>query len=170
MSTSIVPGIIENRIFLIRGQRVMVDRDLAQLYEVTTKALNQAVKRNKSRFPVEFMFRLTIKEKNELVTICDRFKSLKHSTSLPYVFTEHGVVMLANVLKSDQAVRVSIMIIKVFIRLKELISSHKGIFYKIGELEQRIGRHDKEIQAILEAIRRLMREDEKPKGRIGFHP
>jgi hypothetical protein len=170
MQTQLATEVIQQKIFMIRGQRVMIDRDLADMYGVETKYLNRQVRRNRSRFPVEFTFQLTKKEKEELVTICHRFRLLKHSSSLPYAFTEHGVAMLANVLKSEQAVRVSIMIIKVFIRLKELISSHKGILYKIEELEQRIGRHDKEIQAILEAIRRLMREDEKPKGRIGFHP
>ena len=162
--------VIQQKIFSIRGHRVMIDRDLAALYGVETKHLNRQVKRNSIRFPGEFMFQLTTHEKEELVTICHRFESLKHSSFLPYAFTEHGVAMLANVLKSEQAVRISIMIIKVFIKLKELISFHKELLRKISEIEQRIGGHDKEIQVILETIRQLMKEEEKPKYPMGFQP
>ena len=157
MPTPIVPEIIENKIFLIRGQKVMIDRDLAQLYEVTTKALNQAVKRNRSRFPGEFMFRLTMKEKNELVTNCDRFANLKHSTSLPYAFTEHGVAMLSSVLNSDRAIQANIAIIKIFIRLREILGSHKALAEKIKLLEKK---YDSQFRVVFEAIRQLMKEEE----------
>ena len=171
MSAAIVPEIIESRIFFIRGQKVMIDRDLAQLYEVTTKALNQAVKRNRDRFPGEFMFRLTIKEKNELVTDCDRFASLKHSTSLPYAFTEHGVAMLSSVLNSERAIRVNIAIIKIFIKMRQMLTAHKELADRLGELEGRMDTKDQEIVALFETIRKLMsppRENRKPF--IGFHP
>ena len=108
----ILQGAIEQRIFLIRGQRVMVDRDLAELYGVETKYLNRQVKRNKQRFPREFMFQLIPNERDELVTNWHRFESMKHSSVLPYAFTEHGVAMLASVLNSDIAVKISVTIIK----------------------------------------------------------
>jgi len=145
----------------------MVDRDLAELYEVTTKALNQAVKRNKNRFPREFMFRLTFKEKKELVTNCDRFASLKYSTSLPCVFTEHGVAMLSSVLNSERAIQVNIAIVKTFIRLREILNSHKKLAEKIEALENK---YDTQFKVVFEAIRQLMREEEKPKAPMGFHP
>ena len=163
--------IVEQRIFLMRGRRVMVDRDLAELYGVETKYLNRQVKRNIQRFPAEFMFQLTKQEKDELVPICHRFKTMKHSGVLPYVFTEHGVAMLASVLNSERAIKISINIIKVFVKLREVLSSHKELAHKLTELEHKIERHDREIQAIFEAIRQLMAPPpEKPRPRIGFHP
>src|SRR5262245_43082022 len=113
---------VEDKIFLIRGQRVMLDRDLSFLYQVPTKVLNQAVKRNRNRFPDGFMFRLTKKELQELVTNCDRFGSLKHSSQPPLAFTDYGVVMLSSVLNSKRAILVNIEIIRVFIRLKNIVS------------------------------------------------
>ncbi|MCX5782743.1 MAG: ORF6N domain-containing protein [Elusimicrobia bacterium] len=160
---------IEQRIFVIRGQKIMIDRDLAELYEVPTKALNQAVKRNKERFPQEFIFQLTRNEKNELVTICDRFKPLKHSSVLPYAFTEHGVAMLASVLKSDTAVKISISIIKTFVKLRQFVSTHKALAEKLDKLEQKYEKHDREIQNIFEAIRQLMIvHDEPRRKKVGF--
>lgn len=106
---------IEQRIFLIRGHRVMIDRDLAELYGVKTKYLNQQVRRNIKRFPQEFMLPLTEEERDELVAICNRFRTMKHSSTLPYAFTEHGVAMLASVLKSERAIKISIIIIKTFV-------------------------------------------------------
>jgi len=116
---------IEQAIFLIRRQKVMLDADLAILYGVPTKALNQAVKRNERRFPPDFMFRLTKKEKNELVTNCDRFERLKHSSALPHAFTEQGVAMLSSVLNSERAIDVNIEIIRAFVRLRQMLSAHK---------------------------------------------
>ncbi len=147
----------------------MIDRDLAELYGVATKVLNQAVNRNKERFP-GFMFRLTGEETKELVTNCDRFKILKHSTVRPRAFTEHGVAMLASVLKSERAVKISIYIVKTFIRLREFIATHKDLAQRMKELEQKVGDHDQEIRAIVEIIKRLINEPEKSKPRIGFHP
>ena len=161
-------GFIEKRIFIIRGLKVMIDRDLAELYGVETKHLNRQVKRNSDRFPNEFMFQLTKKEKEELVPNWHRFAPLKHSSVLPYAFTEHGVAMLATLLKSEQAVRMSILIIKAFVRLREILTSHKEVSEKLHMLETRIDKHDEEIQAIIEAIRQMLAPPEKPKRRIGF--
>jgi len=160
---------IEQRIFLIRGKRVMIDRDLAELYDVETKYLNRQVKRNKERFPEEFMFQLMPDEKAELVTNWHRFGSMKHSSVLPYAFTEHGVAMLASVLNSDTAVKISIIIIKTFVKLREVLSTHKELAYKLVELEHKVEKHDEDIQAIFEAIRKLMAPPLiKPKPQIGF--
>ena len=146
----------------------MVDRDLAELYGVETKHLNRQVKRNIQRFPEEFMLQLTIEERNQLVTICHRFKTMKHSSSLPYVFTEHGVAMLASVLKSDRAVKISINIIKAFVKLREMLSTHKELAHKLAQLERKIEKHDDEIKLVFDAIRQLMTPPEPKRKRIGF--
>lgn len=161
---------IEQKIFLIRGQKVMIDRDLAELYGVETKYLNRQVRRNIERFPEEFMFQLNDPEREELVTICHRFKSMKHSSSLPYAFTEHGVAMLSGVLKSERAVKINILIIKTFIRLREYVATHKELAVRLRELENKVGRHDDDIRSIIEAIRKLMEPPPEPKRPpIGFH-
>jgi hypothetical protein len=166
---TIVPvGFIEHRIFIIRGLKVMLDRDLADLYGVETKYLNRQVKRNRERFPHEFVFQITKTERNELVTNWHRFESLKHSSSLPYAFSEHGVAMLATVIKSPKAVKMSILIVKAFVRLRDILSSHKELAEKLQLLEKKIDRHDEEIQAIVEAIHQLLQPPEKPKNPIGF--
>jgi phage regulator Rha-like protein len=160
---------VEQKIFLIRNHKVMIDRDLAELYGVETKYLNRQVKRNIGRFPAEFMFQLTANERNELVTICHRFETMKHSRSMPYAFTEHGVAMLASVLKSERAVKISINIIKAFIKLREILSTHRELSRKLDQLERKIERHDKEIHVIFEAIRRLMSPSQSKSGKIGFY-
>jgi len=164
---------VGEKIFLIRGQKVMIDRDLAGLYGVETKYLNRQVRRNIKRFPIEFMFRLTKTERNELVTICHRFKTMKHSSSLPYVFTEHGVVMLASVLNSEIAIKISIIIIRTFVKLREIFAIHKELAYKLAELENKIGKHSEDIKVIFQAIHQLMTPPpsppSKPKDPIGFH-
>jgi hypothetical protein len=134
--TVIPPERIERAILQIRGIRVMVDADLALLYGVTTKSLNQAVKRNKDRFPEDFMFQLTLEEKVEVVTNCDHLSRLRFSPVLPYVFTEHGVLMLSNILNSERAVRVSVQIIRTFVRLREIITSHVDLARKIEQMEK----------------------------------
>ncbi len=159
---------IENKILLIRGQNVMLDRDLAGLYGVTTKRLNEQVKRNKERFPDDFMFQLTLEEKNNLVANCDRFNSLKYSSSLPYAFMEHGAVMLASVLNSTKAVEASIFVVRAFIKLRELLLNNKELVIKLKELELRMGTHDEQITTILEAINQLLTPPEKSKNKIGF--
>lgn len=172
MSTLIVKEVIESRIFLVRGHKVMIDRDLAELYGVTTKVLNQAVKRNKKRFPADFMFPLLLKETKQLVTNCDRLKTLKHSSVMPHVFTEQGVAMLSTALNSERAIQVNIEIMRTFVRLRQILATHKRLASKLGTLEKRLDRHEDKIQAVFEALRRLMDPppSEKPKIPLGFHP
>ena len=134
-----------------------------------TKYLNRQVKRNIERFPIEFMFQLTGDERNELVTICHRFKTMKHSLAMPYAFTEHGVAMPASVLKSERAVKISINIIKAFVKLRQILSTHKELSRKFDQLERKIEKHDEEIHIIFEAIRQLMAPPQKKTGKIGFH-
>lgn len=128
---------IENRIFNFRGEPVMVDKDLAELYQVETKVLNQAVKRNLDRFPGEFRFQLNLNKKNELVTNCDRFESLKHSSTNPYVFTEQGVSMLSAVLRSPIAIKVSIAIMNAFVQMRKQIAGNDLILYRLDKVEQK---------------------------------
>jgi hypothetical protein len=160
---------IERIIFVIRGQKVILDRDLADLYAVTTKALNQAVKRNERRFPPDFMFRLTKEEKKELVTNCDRFQKLKHSSALPSAFTEQGVAMLSSVLNNERAIQVNIAIMRAFVRLRQLMVSQKELVLKLGELERHLKDHDEQIQSIFSAIRQLAVRPEPARKKIGFH-
>jgi len=162
--------IILGKILLVRGCKVMIDRDLAELYGVETKHLNRQVRRNQGRFPEEFMFKLTVAEKVELVTNWHRFNSLKHTSYSPYAFTEHGVAMLASVLKSSRAIKISVYVIQAFVRLRRWVSLHKGLSDKLEVLEGRVDNHDHDIQEVVEAMRQLMREEEKPKRKIGFHP
>jgi hypothetical protein len=166
----IVPlGQIEERIYFIRGQRVMLDADLAILYGVKTKALNQAVSRNLERFPEDFMFRLTEREKAEVVTICDHLRGLRFSPVLPYAFTEHGAIMAASVLRSERAVKISVHVVRAFVKLREMLSTHKELARKMAELERRLDGHDAEIQGLMQAIRELMvPPPETPRKRIGF--
>ena len=170
MRDVIANEIIEERIFYLRGQKVMIDRDLAQLYGVETKYLNRQVKRNKERFPLEFMFQLNLKEKEELVTICHRFKMMKHSSTLPYVFTEHGVVMLSSVLRSKRAVQVNIAVVRAFIKMREMLNAHKELIVRLNALERKTGRHDVAIREIFKAIHQLMTQPEKSRSKIGFRP
>ena len=119
--------LIANKIILIRAVKAMVDRDLAELYGVSTKRLNEQVKRNRKRFPPDFMFQLTKNEKEEVVAICDHLKNLKFSSNLPFAFTEHGTAMLANILNSDKAISVNIQVVRVFIKMRELVLASKEI-------------------------------------------
>lgn len=159
---------IESRILLIRAHKVMLDSDLAELYGVTTKRLNEQVKRNKERFPADFMFKLTAKEKSEVVANCDHLKKLKFSPALPHAFTEHGAIMAASVLNSRRAIEVSVYVVRAFVKLREMLRTHKELARKLAELEKRIEGHDEEIMALFEAIRQLMEPPEKPAKRIGF--
>ena len=147
---------IQDKIHTIRGVQVMIDRDLAFLYEVETKALNQAVKRNESRFPDDFRFQLDDNEKDELVTNCDRFKTLKHSTVNPYAFTEHGVSMLASVLKSDIATKASLNIIRTFINMRNFLQNNASLFTRMETIEKRQVSYeiktDSKIDLVLNAL------------------
>lgn len=158
---------IDRAILIIRGHRVMIDSDLAEIFGVKTKRLNEQVKRNYSRFPRDFMFQLTSDEKQELVAKCDHLEKLKHSVTNPYAFTEHGTIMLANVLNTQMAVETSVLIVKAFVRLRELLSSNKELERKILELESK---YDKQFEMIFKAIRELMHQDQldKDRPRIGY--
>lgn len=160
---------VESLILLIRGKKVMLDSDLAQLYGTTTKRLNEQVKRNRPRFPSDFMFRLTSKEKAKVVANCDHLAVLKFSPALPYAFAEHGAVMLASVLNSPVAVQASIAVVRAFIRIREFLGTQHKLALKLLELEKRLGDHDQEITTLFEAIRQLMEPPGKPTPRIGFH-
>jgi hypothetical protein len=159
---------IENRIFLIKGQKVMLDRDLAELYEVSTKRLNEQVKRNIGRFPKDFMFQLSQQEKEELVANCDHLKELKYSYQMPYAFTEQGIAMLSSVLNSERAIRVNIMIMRAFVKIRSFLSTHKELAEQFKQLAGRVDRHDEAIDTIVKAIERMLVVEEKPKKRIGF--
>ena len=163
-------GQIEQRILLIRGQRVMLDADLAMLYGVPTRVLNQAVRRNLKRFPQDFMFKLTQPEKDQVITICDHLKNLKYAKALPNAFTEHGAIMVASVLNTKRAVQISVFVVRAFVKLREMLSTHKELAHKLVELERKLQNHDESIQSLVVAIRQLMRppESETPKKRIGF--
>ena len=145
----------------------MLDRDLAQLYGVTTFNLNKAVTRNLDRFPRDFMVRLTSKEFENLIFHFG-ISSWGGTRKLPRAFTEQGIAMLSSVLRSKRAVHVNIAIMRAFVKLRETLSLHKELAAKLKELERKVEGHDKDIHAVFEAIRRLMREEEKPKERIGF--
>ena len=161
----------ENRkkIYLIRKQKVMLDRDLAKLYGVPTKRLNEQVKRNRKRFPVDFMFRLTKDEMKNIRSHSATLKWGKHSKYLPYAFTEQGISMLSSVLHSERAIQVNIVIMRTFVKLRRILATHTELAKKLSELEDRIAKHDEKIQIIFEAIRQLMVPPVKSKRRIGFH-
>jgi len=157
---------IERRILFLRGQRVILDSDLADLYGVATKVLNQAIKRNLKRFPEDFMFQLTKLEKEEAVTNCDRLSNLKFSTVLPRAFTEHGAIMAATVLNSDRAVEMSLFVVRAFVKLRRALGAHEDLARKLEALEKK---YDSQFKIVFDAIRELMKPPDKPKRPIGFH-
>ncbi|MDD2702962.1 MAG: ORF6N domain-containing protein [Candidatus Omnitrophica bacterium] len=171
MDKKVVVEVIAGKILEIRCRKIMLDRDLAELFGVSTKVLNQAVKRNIQRFPLDFMFQLDENEKNEVVTNCDHLKTLKFSAQLPYVFTEQGVAMLSSVLSSERAIKVNIQIMRAFVKIRELLLSHKELANQLESLERRYSDHDEKIKVIFEAIRQLLEPtEEKGKPAIGFRP
>ena len=162
-------GAIETRILLVRGQKVMLDTDLAALYGVTTKRLNEQVKRNAPRFPEDFVFQLTKGEKQEVVAVCDHLAKLKYSANLPYAFTEHGAIMAASVLNSERAVKASIYVVRAFVKLREILATHKQLAFKLDELEQKLQRHDRQIIDLVKVIRELMEPPDVSRRKpIGF--
>ena len=181
MENEITPILVESKIFMIRGKQVMIDRDLAELYEVETKVINQAVKRNIDRFPEEFRFQLINQEMNELVTNCDRFKSLKHSTVLPYAFTEQGVAMLSAVLHSPTAIQVSIRIMDAFVKLRHYVSSQivktddkeelaeirRLLLLHIDYCDKKFSEQDEKINQIIQVLNNLI-DEPKTEHKIGF--
>jgi len=165
--------VIMNKVFIIRDQRVMVDNDMAELYGVTTKRLNEAVKRNSTRFPVDFMFHLSISEKDELVANCDHLKKLKFSPYLPYAFTEHGAVMLASVLNSERAISVNIQIVRIFNKMREMMLLHKDLLLEIQKMNNKLMEHDDKIVLIFEYLKqfeesKIQESEQKNRPRIGF--
>ncbi len=167
--SEIVPNSpIENRIFVIRGYKVMISVHLAELYGVETRTLNQAVKRNTRRFPSDFMFQLSEREADLLVSQNVIPHRKFFGGSLPFAFTEQGVAMLSTVLRSARAIQMNIAIMRAFVKLREILSTHKELALKLNQLENKVENHDEEIRAIFEAIRQLMVLPEKPKRPIGF--
>jgi uncharacterized membrane protein len=159
---------IEEMIFLIRGQRVMLDADLAKIYGVTTKRLNEQFRRNIKRFPKDFAFQLTNQEltvlRSQIATASKR--NIRH---VPIAFTEHGALMLGNILNSKTAVEASIRVVRAFVWIREQLTANKELSQKLNELESRVGEHDGAIANLFEAIRQLLNPSEKPQREIGFH-
>ena len=164
MSTPIAREVVESKIFYIRGHKVMLDKDLAQLYGVETRVLNQAVRRNIDRFPDDFIFSLTREEIMNLSQFVIGSK-IKHAPHV-FAFTEQGIAMLSSVLKSKRAVRVNIEIMRAFVRLRQILASHKELAVRLDEMEKK---YDGQFKVVFEAIRQLMSEEKKPKRAIGFH-
>jgi hypothetical protein len=169
--SDIVPiTIIERKVYLFRGERVMLDEDLAGLYEVATKVFNQAVKRQLRRFPPDFMFQLTREESAELEALGSQNVTLKkgrgqHRKYLPFVFTEQGIVMLSTVLGSDRAIEVNIQIMRTFVKLREMIASNRELARRLDDLEKK---YDVQFRVVFDAIRSLMAQPEPNKRKIGF--
>jgi ORF6N domain len=163
--------VVEQRILVLHGRRVMLDRDLAELYGVETRVLNQAVKRNSERFPEDFMFQLSMEEAQAVLpsrsqtVILNRGRNIKYR---PHVFTEHGAVMLANVLQSAVAVRASIQVVRAFVHLRQMLATHEDLARKIEALERKVGKHDSDLEAILKVLRQLLEPPPAAKRRIGF--
>ncbi len=153
------------RILILRGKRIMIDRDLAQLYGVPTKVLNQAVKRNLERFPEDFMFQLTAAEKEKVVTICDHLGAVRFSPQLPYAFTEQGVAMLSSVLNSRRAILVNIQIMRAFTQFRRMLFTNIDLRRKIEEMEKK---YDSQFAAVFQAIKRLLEPPKAAKRVIGF--
>ena len=166
---SIIPaGKIEQRILMIRGEKVIIDADLAEFYGIPTKRLNEQV-RNKERFPEDFMFQLNGDEKSEVVAKCDHLNKLKFSKTLPFAFTEHGAIMAASVLNTPQAAEVSIFIVRAFVKLRQAIADYKDLTRKISQIERHLSGHDEQINAIIKTIKQLIQPAPVPKKRrIGF--
>lgn len=170
MKQDIIPAArIAQSIYLLRGQKVLLSQDLAALYGVPVKALNQAVKRHAARFPADFLFQLTSEEFDNLKSqfVTSSWGGLRRA--LPYAFTEQGVAMLSSVLRSARAVKVNIAIMRAFVTLRETLETNRELARKFAELEKHVGKHDDEIAAIIDAIRQLMAPPRKPRREIGFH-
>ena len=174
MAQAVLVEQVEQKIFLIRGHKVMMDNDLAELYRVPTFRLNEQVKRNLDRFPEDFMFQLT---SDEAKSLRSQFAILKggrgrHKKYLPYVFTEQGVAMLSSVLRSKRAVQVNIAIMRAFVKLRQILAGNKELAAKLAELERKLEGHDQQIHSLFEAIRQLMAPPAPMhrRRRIGFHP
>ena len=168
-SIALIPDeIVINKIYLIRNQKVMLDRDLAALYGVKAIRLREQVKRNLDRFPNNFMFKLTANEVDFMVSQNAIPSKQSLGGSLPYAFTEHGVLMLANVLKSERATKVSINIIEIFVKLRETLLTHKDILLKLEKFEKQLTQNNEEIQLIFSTLKELLHTENEPRKKIGY--
>jgi len=170
---------VERLIYVIRGQKVMTDKDLAVLYDVPTKRLNEQVRRNYKRFPSDFMFQLTKAEadilgqivpslRSQFATLKNSSKRGRHVKYLPYAFTEQGVAMLSSILNSERAIQVNIAIMRAFVKIRQMISFNKDLAQKLSEIEHKLGQHDQDIISLFGAITKIMRDESKPKNKFGF--
>jgi phage regulator Rha-like protein len=165
---SIPDEAVIGKIIVVRDRKVMIDRDIAELYGVTTKQLNQQVKRNIKRFPEDFMFQLTSEEKEEVVTNCDHLANLRFSSALPYVFTEYGAVMLASVLTSERAIEVNIQIVRVFTKMREMLIANKDILLQLEKIDKILNKHDEAIALIFKCLKQLLNPVQPVRRKIGF--
>ena len=160
---------VEGLILFLREERVLLDADLATIYGVSTKALNQAVKRNGERFPIDFRFQLSDVEKQEVVTKCDHLARLKYAKARPYAFTEHGALMVANVLRSKEAVKMSLYVVRAFIKQRKLLTMQSDIFKKLAQMDAKLLGHDEALHVIWQELQPLLAPTlVSPKRRIGF--
>jgi len=166
--TRLSEEVIVNKIHIIRGLKVMLSNDLAELYQVETRVLNQQVRRNINRFPKRYMFKLTADEYKALRSQNVTLKRGQHSKYPPYAFTEHGILMLSSILRSERAEKVNILIIDTFVKLRELLSTRKDVVLKLEQMDKKIADQDEKIQAIFDYLKQFMKDQEKPRTRIGF--
>jgi phage regulator Rha-like protein len=159
---SIPDELIINKIIVLREKKVMIDRDLAELYGVTTKRLNEQVKRNQKRFPEDFMFQITKEEKEEIIRQFEHLSPLKYSPVLPYVFTEHGAVMLASVLNSDKAIEVNIQIVRVFTQIRQMLSDNIELRQELERIRKKVDNQDKNIELVFKYLDELLEKKEQP--------
>jgi hypothetical protein len=160
---------IEPLILMLRGQRVILDADLAGIYGVATKRLNEQVKRNVDRFPADFMFRLTDNEKAEVVANCDHLQKLKFSSQLPFAFTEHGAIMAASILNSQEAVAMSVFVVRAFVQMRERLAANVEILKRLAEIDKTLLQHDQALSTIWQYLQPLLEPPpDPPKRKIGF--
>ena len=166
-----MPAIPPIPIFHLRGLAVILDADLARLYGTTTKRLNEQVKRNGERFPVDFRFQLTGAERDEVVANCDHLRSLRFSKSPPWAFTEHGALMASNVLNTEDAIRISVFIVRAFVKQRELLTANATILRRLAEIDKKLFLHDSALRDVYQKLLPLLQPPPSPpKRQIGFHP
>jgi len=162
---------VPKKLFNYKWTSRILPADLAEFYGVPTKRLNEQVKRNRDRFPDDFMFQLSVEEKFEVVANCDHLSKLKYSSMLPYAFTEHGAIMAASVINSPRAVEVSVFIVRAFVKLRRMIGENKELSRRVVQIERHLAEHDEHIIELIKAVKQLLKPDPPPKKRrIGFHP
>ncbi|MBX7257782.1 MAG: ORF6N domain-containing protein [Candidatus Hydrogenedentes bacterium] len=161
---------IESCILTVRGQKVVLDADLAELYCIQTRVLNQAIKRNADRFPEDFVFQLTAEEKSKVITVCDHLSKLKFSKTSPFAFTEHGAIMAATILNSPEAVAMSVYVVRAFVQMRQQIAANAEILKRLAEIDKTLLKHDESLRLIWSHLKPLLiPPDPTPKRRIGFN-